>query len=148
MFRKMSKASANIKQYMLEGNLNKEIPVDLMNGLILYIDLFLKEGFSLTQIKEVSTIGQILADQSVLERVKSELQNCTFQGGYSTKNFDIEESYIDLMQITMVDNKSYAVAYNSPAEYLGTFTGIIWVLELKKRLKVGEIPNTHIDFIR
>jgi hypothetical protein len=118
----MSKASANIKQYLLEGNLNKEIPDDLMDGLILYIDLFLKEGFSLTQIKEVSTIGQILSDQSVLERVKSELQNCTFQGGYSTKNFDIEESYIDLMQITMVDNKSYAVAYNSPVEYLGTFT--------------------------
>lgn len=146
LFKGSSTSSKDIKRFLLKGNLNKEIPDDLMDGLIRYVDLFLKEGFALTQIVEISSIGQIIANESVLEKIKEELISGTFQGGYSTDSFDIKENYIDLLQITLANEESYALAYNSPGDYWGTFTGIIWILKLKERLRVSEIPNTHIDF--
>lgn len=137
-----------IKQYLVKGKLNKETPIDLIEGLAYYIKLFLKEGFTLTQIKEVASVGQIVADKAILDKIKNELISGTFKGGYYTDNFDIKENYIDFLQFTLDNGESYAVAYNSPGDYLGTYVGILWILKLDKRLEIGMLPNTHLDFRR
>lgn len=137
-----------IKQYLLKGRLNKEIPIELIDGLAYYVKLFIKEGFILTQIREIASIGQIVADKNMLDKIRIELSSGTFKGGYYTDTFDIKENYINFLQFTLDNGESYAVAYNSPGDYWGTYVGILWMLKLDKRLEIGVLPNTHFDFRR
>lgn len=117
-----------------------------IGGLVTFVDFFLKEGFQLSEIQEISTIGQIVANVHKLDQIKEDLIQESFKGAFDPGYFDINENYIDFMQVSLRNGESYAIAYNSPADYFNTFVGILWVIKLKNKLNIEEIPYAFVDF--
>jgi len=142
-----NKLDRNIRKYLLKGNLSNEIPHELIDGLVYYLKLFIMKGFELNAIKEVSSIGQVISNEFNSNKIKGEVESGKLKSNSLSSKYEMNESYIDLLQIELVSGNVYVVAFNSPGDYWGTFSGILWIQELEKKLILDNFPNARIDFL-
>ncbi|MBY0434058.1 MAG: hypothetical protein K2U26_08125 [Cyclobacteriaceae bacterium] len=145
-----SPSKEEIGEYLNSGKYLKTIFKDprLMNGLITLVRSIHNYGFNYTTITEISVIGQLAKGDLDIDVMKNELTSGKFRNSRYPARFDVNDDYVNLFQITIDYDKSFAVAEAAPADYFRTQVGIKWIVPLPKRIDVDKIPNTFLEFLK
>jgi len=133
-----------IKNFLSDGEIHNSKEEFGLETIEFLIETIVKENITLESISEIASIAFTLYSQEESEKIKSSLIEDTFEGGLDTGYFDINEDYIEYYQIGLIDGTNLGLAIGSTVLDSPNPDGVLWVVKLKSRIPVGNLPATSL----